>query len=163
MPQLDPTSFASQIFWLVVIFLALYFVVWKVALPKVARVLEERQTHIDELLEKASKLKDEAAAVLADYEKGRADSQARAQALLREAQEQMAAEAAKRQQEIGAKLAAEGRAAEARIAEAREQALGNLKKVAVEVASLATAKLIGNAPSAERVAKAVDEAAKGEA
>ncbi|MGH6946541.1 MAG: F0F1 ATP synthase subunit B' [Kiloniellales bacterium] len=161
MPQLDPTSFASQIFWLVVIFLALYFVIWKLALPKVARVLEERQSHIDELLDKASKLKDEAAAVLADYEKARADAQAQAQALLREAQEQMAAEAAKRQQEIGAKLAEEGRAAEARIADAREQAIGNLKKVAVEVASSATAKLIGSAPSAERAAKAVDAAAKG--
>lgn len=163
MPQLDPTTFASQIFWLAVVFLALYFVIWKVALPKVARVLEERQGHIDELLDKASKLKDEAAAVLADYEKARADAQAQAQALLREAQEQMAAAAAKRQQEIGAKLAEEGRAAEARIADAREQALGNLKKVAVEVAGAATAKLIGSAPSAERAAKAVEEAAKREA
>ena len=60
MPQLDPSSYASQIFWLVVTFVILYLLMWKVALPRVSALLRERQERIDDDLEKASRLKAEA-------------------------------------------------------------------------------------------------------
>ena len=34
MPQLDPTYWASQVFWLAIIFSAIYFLIAKIFLPK---------------------------------------------------------------------------------------------------------------------------------
>ena len=34
MPQFDPTTFSTQIFWLVLTFLALYLILWKIVLPR---------------------------------------------------------------------------------------------------------------------------------
>ena len=43
MPQLDFSTFANQIFWLVVTLVVIYLVLSKVALPRIASVLAERQ------------------------------------------------------------------------------------------------------------------------
>ena len=43
MPQLDITTFSNQIFWLVVALVVLYYVMSRVALPRVASVLADRR------------------------------------------------------------------------------------------------------------------------
>ena len=143
MPQLDPSTFASQIFWLVLTFLIFLAIVWRVALPRVATVLQERQERVSGDLDKAAALKEDADAVLAEYEKAAAEGRARAQASLARVAEAMAAEAAKQHAELGEKLAAEIKAAEIRIVAARRQAAGNIRAVASEVAQAATERLIG--------------------
>ncbi len=63
MPQLEQfDTYLSQVVWLVISFAILYVVMWKAALPRVADVLQERQERIDDDLERAEKLKSEAAA-----------------------------------------------------------------------------------------------------
>ena len=57
LPQLDVQTYASQIFWLVVSFIVLYFLVAKVAMPRISEVLEERQERIEDDLDKAETLK----------------------------------------------------------------------------------------------------------
>jgi F-type H+-transporting ATPase subunit b len=155
MPQLDPAGFAPQIFWLVVCFAALYFLMWRVALPRVADVLRARQERIDDDLEKAARLKEDAQAALAAYEATMAKGRAEAQAVLRDTAERIAKEAAARQAETIARLDRETQDAERRIAEARREALANVRAVAAEAARSATAKLIGT----EVAAPEADEAA----
>jgi len=155
MPQLDPSSFPTQLFWLVVCFVVLYFVMWRVALPKIADVLRERQERIDDDLEKAEKLKSDAEEVLATYEKAMADGRAEAQAVLRAAHERMAADAAERQAALSERLAKETTEAEARIEEARQQALSNIRSVAAEVAAAAAGKIAGLEVSESDVSDAV--------
>ncbi len=65
MPQFDSSTFASQVFWLTVTFVALYFVLARSVLPKIARVLEARQGRIDDDLERATHLEQEAKEALA--------------------------------------------------------------------------------------------------
>jgi F-type H+-transporting ATPase subunit b len=161
MPQLDITTFPSQIFWLLVTFIPLYLVLWKVALPKIGGALQARQQRIDDDLEKAAALKEEAEQVLAEYRKALANAQAEAQALHRKTQEELAAAAARQHADLGARLAERTAAAEARIAEARNAALADLRSVAVDVAAAATSRLIGVTPEASEVARAVDMAASG--
>ena len=155
MPQLDPSSYASQLFWLVVTFAILYLLMWKVALPRVSALLRERQETIDDDLEKAAKLKAEAEGVLKAYETAMAEGRARAHATLREAAERISKEAAEAQAAAEARLDRETAEAEKRIAAAKREALDNVRQVAGEAARAAAAKLIGSEVS-ERDA---DEAA----
>jgi len=53
MPQLNPDSFASQIFWLFLTFAVLYFFVAKVFVPRIGRVVEGRKDSIKGNVEKA--------------------------------------------------------------------------------------------------------------
>ncbi|SVE39201.1 uncharacterized protein METZ01_LOCUS492055, partial [marine metagenome] len=68
MPQLDVSGFPSQIFWLVITFVFLWWLMAKVALPKVGLVLEERQKKISDSLDMADDLRKEAASELESYE-----------------------------------------------------------------------------------------------
>ena len=55
MPQLDPTYWASQIFWLILIFSILYISISKLYLPKIKDNLETRENKIKGDLESAKK------------------------------------------------------------------------------------------------------------
>lgn len=160
MPQLDPSTFASQVFWLALTFLVFLAVVWRVALPRVAMVLEERQRRLSDDLDKAAALKEEADTVLAEYEKAAAEGRAKAQASLAKAAESMSAEAAKQHGELGEKLSAEIKAAETRIVTARREAADNIRAVASEVAQTATERLIGARVGDDAALAAVRETAE---
>lgn len=60
MPQLDSSWFASQIFWLLIGFCILYLFVVKNFTPRVREIVAERNSYIDELQRKASKISNEA-------------------------------------------------------------------------------------------------------
>jgi F-type H+-transporting ATPase subunit b len=160
LPQLDAPKFPPQIVWALLTFAVLYVLMSRVALPRVGQVLEERQKRIDDNLGLAQSLKSDAEAAAAAYEKALADARARAQAILRESGEASAAEASKRQHDLQARLAEDIKGAEARILAAKEQAVGNVRNVAVDVARVATEKLIGAAVEAGAAEAAVDAALK---
>ena len=67
MPQLDTATFASQLFWLLLSFVVLFWVMWKIVIPRIADVLQDRQERIDDDLEKAEKLRNDSAEVLEAY------------------------------------------------------------------------------------------------
>lgn len=143
MPQLDPTFFATQVFWLAICFMVLVFLMWKIALPRVSDILTQRQERIDDDLQKAEKLRNDAAEVLATYERAVADGRARAQTILRETGERLAKESAEQQAALAETLKRQTEEAERRIDGARRDALANVRVVAAEAAQAAAAKLIG--------------------
>ncbi len=143
MPQFDLSRFPSQIFWLGVTFLVLYWVMSKVALPRIGEVLEARADRIGGDLDRASALKAEADQIKAAYEKALGESRAKAQEVGRSTEAGLAREAAERQAQLGNELAGRIRDAESRIAAAKATAMGNLAGVAAEVASLAVQRVAG--------------------
>ena len=114
MPQIEISTFASQIFWLIICFGTLYYLLSRKALPRVAEILEARQDRIAVDLDEAQRLRREAEAALAEYEAALAKAQAEAQALLAESLTRLQAEAATRQAELDQKLARQIATAEAR-------------------------------------------------
>lgn len=158
MPQFDPSSFPSQIFWLVVTFAVLYFIMSKLVLPRVGIVLQERQEKIAEDLDRAAQLKKDAEEITATYEAALAEARAKAQALYRETADAMAANAAGKQQAAGAAIAARIAEAEQRIGAARTQAMAQIKTVAAEVAGAAIAKVAGVTVDGGRLAGEIDTA-----
>lgn len=158
MPQFDPQWFVSQIFWLVVTFAVLYFIMSKLVLPRISSVLEEREERIADDLDKAQQLMREAETVMAGYERNMAEAREQAQQALRAAQEQAARETAEAHARLAAELADQTRTAEARIAAARAEAVGQVQEIAIDVARAATQRLIGTEPDAGRLSAAVAEA-----
>ena len=69
MPQLDPTYWASQAFWLILIFTILYISISKFYLPKIKNNLDDRESKIKEDLDAANKFKDLSELKLKEYEK----------------------------------------------------------------------------------------------
>jgi F-type H+-transporting ATPase subunit b len=69
MPQLDPTYWASQAFWLILVFTILYISIAKSYLPKIKSNLDNRENKIKEDLDAANKLKDLSELKLKEYEK----------------------------------------------------------------------------------------------
>lgn len=69
MPQLDPTYWASQAFWLILIFTVLYISIAKLYLPKIKNNLDDRENKIKDDLDAANKFKDLSELKLKEYEK----------------------------------------------------------------------------------------------
>ena len=57
MPQLDPKYWASQVFWLILVFTILYICISRFFIPKIKMNLDDRENKIKEDLEEASSLK----------------------------------------------------------------------------------------------------------
>ena len=66
MPQLDFTTFIPQLFWLFLCLTILYFVLSKIALPRISDVIEERNDTITDDLDEAKSLSLEAEKVVED-------------------------------------------------------------------------------------------------
>ena len=69
MPQLDPKYWASQAFWLILVFTILYFSIAKFYLPKIKNNLDNRENKIKDDLDDANKFKELSEAKLKEYEK----------------------------------------------------------------------------------------------
>ena len=69
MPQLDPTYWASQAFWLILIFIILYISIAKFYLPKIKNNLDNRENKIKDDLDDANKFKELSEAKFKEYEK----------------------------------------------------------------------------------------------
>ena len=160
MPQLCPDWFTNQIFWLVIALLAIFFVLSKIALPRIAAVLAERSGTISNDLASAEDLKRKAVEAEEAYNKALADARAEAQSIAAQTRAEIKADLddaiAKADAEIAAK-AAEG---EAKIAEIRAGAMESVSEVAKNVAAeIVTA--LGQTADAKTVGDAVAARLKG--
>ena len=141
MPQLDFATFPNQMFWLVVTLVVIYFVLSKVALPRIASVLAERQGTITNDIAAAEELKAKAAEAEAAYEKALADARAEAGRIAAEAKAEMQAEVDVAMQKADAEIAARTAESEAKIAEIREGAAQAVREVAKDTAKEVVAAL----------------------
>jgi F-type H+-transporting ATPase subunit b len=160
LPQLNPVRFASQIFWTLASFGLLFWLMSKVALPRVAEVLEARQLRITQDLERAQALKSETDAVIATYERALAEARASARKVLSTATIESEAEATGRQRTLADTLAQRNREAETRIRGAQQAAVQNIRTVAAEAAVDAADRLAGVSVSLETAEQAVETVLK---
>jgi F-type H+-transporting ATPase subunit b len=163
MPQLDTTSFPPQLIWLALSFFALFFLMAKLALPKVGIAIDRRRDRIEGDLDRASKLKAEIDVVIQAYERAIAEARTQATATVNATKERLAAIAADRQRQSMAALAEQSKQAEARIEQAKTLALSNVRSIAADAARAATQRLIGDEFDESRVASAVDLVMKARA
>jgi F-type H+-transporting ATPase subunit b len=159
-PPFNAETFASQFVWLAITFVALYLLASRVALPRVASILEARRERIAGDLAEAQRLKTDSDAALAAYEKSLADARNRAQALANEMREKQNAEAEAARKALEQQLNAKLGEAESSIAATKSAAMGNVRGIAVDAASAIVQRLVGSAPPAATVESAVADTLK---
>ena len=160
MPQLDPSTFSNQIFWLLVTLVVIYFVLSRIALPRISAVLAERSGTITNDIAAAEELKLKASEAEDAYNKALADARAEAARIVDETKAQiqndLAAELAKADAVISEKAAAGEKA----IADIRENAMSSVAEVATDTAAALVGALGGKADD-KAIAAAVTERMKG--
>jgi F-type H+-transporting ATPase subunit b len=145
MPQLDfanPLT-TSQVVWGAIIFVVLYLLLSRSALPLVGEVLEERARHIAADLETARAAKSRADDAAKEVAEATARARAEAQSAINAALDAAKGEAAARIAVLNERLEKQLQDAEAQIAAARASALGALREVATETAATVIGRLTG--------------------
>lgn len=163
MPQLHLPDFTPQLFWLAIWFIVLYVLMAKVGLPRIAVALDRRRQQREDDLARAARLKAEAEEASAAFQRTMSDARAQAQAVLKETTDRLAADAAERQRVLAAELTEQIDAAERQIAATKEQALSEVRGIAIDVGRSIVEKLTGSAPDAARLTAAVDSRLAGPA
>lgn len=148
MPQLDPSSFASQIFWLIVVFSALYFVLARYTLPRIREVMEKRQNQIQHDLDSAQKARDEAASAKQSYESDLASAKEKANSLLADTQREIDAMVADELGKLNDQLEDLMVDSEQKIAAQREEAFASVTPMIAKLAAEVMHKLGGSKPDA---------------
>ena len=159
MPQLDPHSFASQLFWLTIFFVLVFVFLRFVGLPRVTAIIDERANKIGADIASAELLRVQAVEAEKSYETTMVAAQGRARQLLAETQERNSAVLTEQTKEASTAADRAVDQAVQRIEANRTAALHSIREVARGLAADITTKLAGRTPSADRVALAVDRAA----
>lgn len=154
-PPFQKETFPAQLLWLAVFFIALYLVASRLALPRVGSIIADRRARIAGDLAEAARMKSDADAAIATYEKELADARARAQAIAAETRNRLDAEAEQHRKVVEADL--HGRIAEAEktITAAKSAAMTNVRGIAEDVAIAIVTRLSGTPPSKAAAAAAV--------
>ena len=133
MPQLDPSSFGSQLFWLAICFVTLYVVMAVVVLPRITQTLAARADQMEGDLAQAEALRDKAEAALAAYEEALAQARTRALGLAQDMRAEVQAETDRQKGELDASLAEAAKAADIRLEDARTKAMEGLQTAAQDI------------------------------
>lgn len=160
MPQLDPSTFSNQIFWLVVTLVVIYFVLSRIALPRIAAVLAERQGTITNDIAAAEDLKAKAADAEAAYQQALIDARAEANRIAEATRAEIKAELDTALAKADEEIAAKTKEGEAAIAEIRDNAKASIEEVAKATAQELVSALGGKA-DAKAINAAVAERMKG--
>ncbi len=148
MPQLDVTTFSNQIFWLIVTMVVLYYIMSRVALPRVAAVLADRRGTITSDIAAAEEYKLKAQQVEDAYHKALADARAEAGRIVDAAKAEMQAELDVQVAKADAEIAAKTAESERRIREIRESAMALVSEVSRDVTRDIVESMGGNADAA---------------
>ena len=160
MPQLCDAWFANQVFWLVVALGSIYFLLTRIAIPRMSAVLAERSGTISNDLAAAEDYKRQAEDAEAAYDKALADARAEAQRIGQEARDAIRGDLDAAIADADARIEERTKESEARIAEIRDGAAQSVEQVAKDVAGELVQALGGNADGGA-VDAAVDSRVKG--
>ena len=160
MPQLDFSTFPNQIFWLVVTLLMIYFVLSRIALPRIGGVLAERKGVITNDLAAADELKHKAVSAEKAYNDALVRARVEAAKIVTEAKADIQKDLNKAIAQADTEIAAKSAESERRIGDIRAGAMDAIAQVAKDTAfELVTA--LGGAGDPTIVSAAVTARLKG--
>jgi len=157
MPQLDTSTYPSQLFWLVVCFLALYFILSYIAIPKIKRVLVVREATFEEKINQASLYRETAESLLSEYEDTLAHAREEAQRRYKSVSSATSSEMANKRKDLLDKINDRLHLADQDLYRARLDVGSQLHPVALEVAAAILKKLTGRVYTSPDLLKKKDD------
>jgi F-type H+-transporting ATPase subunit b len=161
MPQLDFGIYPNLIFWLIVAIVALYYILSKVALPRIATVLAERNDAIANDIEQAALLKRRAEEAEAAYNRALSEARDEAHKIAAETRAQIDKELSALLAKADAEIAVKAQESEKRIGEIRDNAARSVEDVARETAEAIVNALLPGSADAAALDSAVANRLKG--
>ena len=156
LPQLNIATYPGQIFWLLVMFVALYTAFSKSILPSIGSVVSGRENLIKGNLDEAQALKDKAQAIQDSYEKTLEQARVKAIQAVQEVEIAAKKKAADQIDGFRKKADVELKSAEERMDGVKNKAMGDMSHVAAEVASDAAQKITGISTDMQKAKEIVD-------
>ena len=155
-PPFESHTFLSQLIWLALAFGLLYYLMSKVALPRIEAILGERANRLSSDLGEAQRMKTEADAAGAAYEQSLREAQAKAQGIAQDTRNALSAEADTKRKALEAELNQRLAASDATLRARTSEAMGNVRTIAGETASAIVERLTGQAPDQATLNRALD-------
>ncbi len=155
LPQFDLAQWPGQMVWVLVIFAVLYVLFAKVFVPGVGGAIDAREAKIAADIAEARRLKAQAEAQAKSAAGEMDQARDRARKVAAEAKAQAKSAAAKRRAEEAGRLAKGFEEAEARIAAAKNEAMGHVRAIAAGTALAMIGRLTGAAATTGEVDRAL--------
>ena len=160
MPQLDPTYWASQAFWLILIFTLLYLALSKMFIPKIKESIDDRENKIKDDLDEAQKLKLIAEEKLKEYEVTIENAKQEAQKIIFENKNKLSSEMQNKKKKIDKEIEIEVKNSEKEINQLKNNSLADITDISEEITSRVIEMVSGEPLNESSVKAAVLESTK---
>ncbi len=157
-PPFDVTTFQPQVVWLAITFVLFYVVLSRLVLPRIQRVMAEREERIAADLDEAERLHKELEGLKAAIAERLAGARARAQAVLARARDEMREKSERELAALEERLGQRIHAAEEEVARAKGEILGRIEEIAGEAVQGIFERLGFSHPSDEELRRALAKA-----
>ena len=162
MPQLNPEFWASQIFWLILIFSSLYIIMWKIFLPKISDSIENRKSRVIGDLNETQKLKENAEKKLREYNKIIEDTKKEAKKIIEDNKKKLENDIKSKKQKFNEEIEKELMSVEKEIKSLKKLSISSINKIAAEVSSEVIKQLVGTSVNMSNVSAIVEDISKKE-
>ena len=160
MPQLDPTYWASQAFWLILVFSILYLSIAKFYLPKIKNNLDNRENKIKEDLDAANKFKDVSETKLKEYEKILENSKKEVIKILLESKSKLDKDIQTKKSNMEKEIENEISKAQEEITELKKNSISDIQNISKDIASNIIENISGDKLNESSIKAAVEDISK---
>ena len=162
MPQLNPDYWVSQIFWVMLIFGALYVILWKTILPKINENLENRKSQILNDLDDAQELKNQSEKKISEYNIILSKAKEDAKKILDETRKKINLDIENKNNQFNLEIEKEVENAEKEIKALKLSSIKDINKISIETSSEIVRKMVGTEVNASSVSAIVEDISKKE-
>jgi len=160
MPQLDPKYWASQAFWLIIVFSALYISIAKFYLPKIKNNLDNRENKIKDDLDDANKFKELTELKLKEYEKILESAKKEVIKIHLDSKNALDKDIQTKKVEIEKEIEKEIFKAQKEIVELKKESLKDIHKISENIASDIIENISGDKLNESSIKAAIEEVSK---
>ena len=160
MPQLDPKYWASQAFWLILVFTILYISIAKFYLPKIKNNLDNRENRIKVDLDDANKFKELSELKLKEYEKILDDAKKEVIKIHMESKNTLDKEIKSKKEAIEKEIEKEIIQAQKEISELKKGSISDIRKISENIASNVIENISGDKLNESSIKAVVEDISK---
>ena len=160
MPQLDPTYWASQAFWLILVFSILYVSISRFYLPKIKDNLDNRENKIKEDLENANKFKEQSEDKLKEYEIILENAKKEVNKILFESKNILDKNIQSKKQSMEKEIEKEIARAQQEIIELKKKSISSIQNISENIASNIIENISGDKLNQSSIKSAVEDISK---